>query len=306
MRLRTQRKGNLLLQRVFEWSQSNTHRAQVPPFFLFDRPGTSRAVRFRGLLAPGSPTLSAEEELVAVWRTSGDARFQNYRAHFTVLDVPEIGRAWLTDISLGNPLGKTCPEAWRSWVESRSYTPLKAPPTTIVRTKAEQLPSSQEDMRFLERVHSHFSPKPTEFEQFAADLWSRADPHVEKIDVTRPWRDGGRDAVGEYMIGPKVDPVAVEFALEAKCYAPGKNSVGVREVSRLISRLRHRQFGVLVTTSCVDRQAYKEIRDDGHPIVIISGRDLVQILKGRGIDSMNQLNSFLSANYPLAPTPSTP
>ena len=116
----TQRKGNLLLRRVFEWSQSNTDRAQVPPFFLFDRPGTSRAVRFRGLLAPGSPALSAEEELVAVWRTTGDARFQNYRAHFTVLDVPEISRAWLTDIGLGNPLGKTCPEAWQSWVESRS------------------------------------------------------------------------------------------------------------------------------------------------------------------------------------------
>ncbi|MCP1762460.1 O-acetyl-ADP-ribose deacetylase (regulator of RNase III) [Bradyrhizobium japonicum] len=36
--------------------------------------------------------------------------------------------------------------------------------------------------------------------------------------------------------------------LEAKCYGSG-NSVGVREMSRLISRLRHRQFGVLVTTS---------------------------------------------------------
>jgi hypothetical protein len=33
---------------------------------------------------------------------------------------------------------------------------------------------------------------------------------------------------------------------------------GVREMSRLISRLRHRQFGVLVTTSYVDNQAYRE------------------------------------------------
>lgn len=60
---------------------------------------------------------------------------------------------------------------------------------------------------------------------------------------------------------PAADPVAVEFALEAKCYAPG-HGVGVRETSRLISRLRHRQFGVLVTTSHLDRQAYKEIRED--------------------------------------------
>ncbi|SRR6266566_6248261 len=55
-----------------------------------------------------------------------------------------------------------------------------------------------------------------------------SEPNVDKIDVTRPWRDGGRDAVGEYLLGPHADPVAVEFALEAKCYAP-TNSVGVRE-----------------------------------------------------------------------------
>ena len=39
----------------------------------------------------------------------------------------------------------------------------------------------------------------------------------------------------------------------------GSNTVGVREVSRLISRIRHRQFGVLVTTSVVGRQAYEEV-----------------------------------------------
>ena len=92
-----------------------------------------------------------------------------------------------------------------------------------------------------------------------------SNPNVDRIDVTRPWRDGGRDAVGDYLLGPATDPVAVEFALEAKCYAPA-NGVGVRETSRLISRLRHRQFGVLVTTSHLDGQAYREIREDGHPV----------------------------------------
>ena len=53
-----------------------------------------------------------------------------------------------------------------------------------------------------------------------------SESNVDKIDVTRPWRDGGRDAVGEYLLGPHADPVAVEFALEAKCYAPTK-SVGI-------------------------------------------------------------------------------
>jgi hypothetical protein len=41
------------------------------------------------------------------------------------------------------------------------------------------------------------------------------------------------------------------------------NSVGVREV-RLISRLRHRQFGVFVNMSHFNPQVYSEVRSDGH------------------------------------------
>ena len=120
---------------------------------------------------------------------------------------------------------------------------------------------------------------------------------MDRIDVTRPWRDGGRDAVGDYLLGPRSDPVAVEFALEAKCYAAG-NGVGVRETSRLISRLRHRQFGVLVTTSHLDAQAYREIREDGHPVVIVAGRDLTDILKASGVDSPAAIRRHLHDNYP--------
>ena len=131
----------------------------------------------------------------------------------------------------------------------------------------------------------------------AADLWRISEPNVDKIDVTRPWHDGGRDAVGEYLLGPHADPIAVEFALEAKCYAP-TNSVGVRETSRLISRLRHRQFGVLVTTSYLDRQAYKEIREDGHPVVVLAGRDVIERLKARGLDNITALRQHLGDAYP--------
>ena len=33
------------------------------------------------------------------------------------------------------------------------------------------------------------------------------------------------------------------------------NTVGVKEVSRIISRIRNRQFGVLVSTSAIAKQA---------------------------------------------------
>jgi hypothetical protein len=293
----TPRKGNLLLSRAFERTHAGRPgRGQVPPFLLFDKPGTGRDVRFRGLLAPGSDRISGEEDLVAVWRTTRGQRFQNYRARFTVLNVPSVPRAWIDQVAAGQPLGADCPPPWRAWVESGSYTPLLAPPTVIIRSREQQQPAPA-DKSLLGLVYQHFRERPYDFEQFAADLMRMSQPNVDRIDVTRPWRDGGRDAVGDYLLGPHSDPVAVEFALEAKCYAPA-NSVGVRETSRLISRLRHRQFGVLVTTSHLDAQAYREIREDGHPVVVFAGRDIVDILKTNGLDNPAAIQHHLNDSYP--------
>jgi hypothetical protein len=222
----TPNKGNLLLSRVFGWAHSDAAaRATVPPFLLFDKPGGGRDVRFRGLLAPGSDRLSGEEDLVAVWRTTSGVRFQNYQARFTVLDTPVVTRAWIEQLVSGQPLGSHCPAAWRAWVERGTYDPLLAPPTVIIRPRDQQQPAPA-DMPLLNLVYQHFKDRPHDFEQFAADLWRVSEPNVDKIDVTRPWRDGGRDAVGEYLLGPHSDPVAVEFALEAKCYVGSSRGSG--------------------------------------------------------------------------------
>lgn len=191
-------------------------------------------MRFRGLLAPGSTASAARKILSPLRRTRVGERFQNYRARFTVLAVPFIPHAWIEQLISGDPMGASCPDPWRAWVESRTYTPLLAPPTVIVRSREQQQPTPA-DRPLLDLVIQHFKGQPQDFEQFAADLWRISEPKVDRIDVTRPWRDGGRDAVGEYLLGPRADPVAVEFALEAKCYATA-NGVGVRETSRLISR----------------------------------------------------------------------
>ena len=77
--------------------------------------------------------------------------------------------------------------------------------------------------------------------------------------------------------------------------APTKSRVGVKEMSRLISRLKHREFGVLVTTSAVDKQAYDEIRNDGHPIVVLSGQDIADVLIAAGINTLPKLNNWIHA-----------
>jgi hypothetical protein len=57
--------------------------------------------------------------------------------------------------------------------------------------------------------------------------------------------------------GPLSDRISLDVALEAKCYAL-ENGAGVKELSRRISRLRHREFGILVTISFLGEQAYEK------------------------------------------------
>jgi hypothetical protein len=104
--------------------------------------------------------------------------------------------------------------------------------------------------------------------------------------------------VGILRLGPNSDPIKLDFVLEAKLRTP-TSGVGVREAARLISRIRNRMFGVLVTTSFLDRQAYEELRADGHPVVVIGGRDLVEILKRHGY-ATDQAISALLEQFPGA------
>jgi len=150
----------------------------------------------------------------------------------------------------------------------------------------------------LRLIHSYFEGNDATFEYFATAIWRISDSRVSAWEVTRVSRDGGRDAIGKYRIGPDSEPINLDWALEAKRYEPGKTSVGVGDLSRLISRLRFRQFGILVTTSFVSDQAYKEIREDQHPIVVLSGTDIVSILKQAGISSVAVLGDWLELNFP--------
>jgi hypothetical protein len=128
------------------------------------------------------------------------------------------------------------------------------------------------------------------------------DANIVSLDVTRPSRDGGRDGIGRYRIGQAQNCVTVDFALEAKCHAP-TSGLGVKVLSRLISRLRHRQFGILVTTTFLSPQAYQELVEDQHPIVVCSGGDLAELLiEKQGLSSAADTANWLGNNFPLGTT----
>jgi len=294
----TPRHGNELLRRLFEAAHSGKDgRAWIPPLFIFSNSGQWRDVVFLGLAVPGTVDLRPSEDLVAIWKTARGHRFQNYRARFTILDAANISREWLNDIIHKNPETQSAPRAWKKWKETGRLTPLLSKRSIEYRTKTEQLPADETERAIVEAIAAYFQDKATDFEPCAGAIARMMMPDITSLDVTRPSRDGGRDAVGQMRIGLGSSSILVDFALEAKCYG-AENSVGVRKMSRLISRLRHRQFGILVTTSYLDIYAYKEIKDDQHPIVVISSVDIAQLLRQNGYGDSTSVREWLGREFP--------
>ncbi|MEJ5040853.1 restriction endonuclease [Pseudomonas sp. B21-036] len=296
----TKRYGNNLLELIFE-SLHSGQRERIPPILVFTKAGNYRDKIFRGLVVPGTIGSTHNDDLISVWHTSEGQRFQNYRATFTILDISKIPRAWLSDIinhSIRGIDSKHAPKEWIDWTKSGRFKPLISKRTQPIRSKAEQLPSSASEFRMLQTLHSYFQADPYAFEVCAAHLVRQCLPDTVELDLTRRYRDGGRDGIGKLRIGRPESSVLVDYAIEAKCYQP-EISVGVSKVSRLISRLRHRQFGVLITTSWVNSQAYKEIVEDGHPVMILSGRDIVELLKEAGLQSATELTKWLKTSFPI-------
>ena len=207
--------------------------------------------------------------------------FQNYKATFTVLDVPVVSRAWVKDIQTSNAISSpNASKPWLDWVGGRKLTPLKSVSVSSVRSTQQQIPGSPELAAYANLVYEFYKEDPYAFERCAMQLARLFMPAIQHWEITRPWRDGGRDALGTYRIGHGAGAIDVDFAMEAKCYGMN-NSVGIKPLSRLISRLRHRQFGILVTTSYLDTQAYQELVQDAHPVVVISSGDIAAKLKER-------------------------
>lgn len=300
-------RGNKILRDIFtELHTTPQQRESIPPFLVFSKypAAGSRSVQFRGLAVPGSPVLSPTDDLVAIWKSTSGSRFQNYRATFTILNISSVSQKWFADLRTKDNLKRYAPEAWTRWIETGNYQALHATPTIRHRLIQEQLPSTDLETQMLFTIYNYFQANPTGFEHCAAAIAQLADARIIIDEITRATIDGGRDAIGRYKLGIDSDPVYVDFALEAKCYRPDNpeghtgTRVGVRGVARLISRLRHRQFGILVTTSAVAPQAYKELREDGHPIIILAGKDIIKILRSKDIGTVEAVENWLLTNFP--------
>lgn len=297
---------NAVLRNLFDaLEHRQSLRKDVPPLFLFSKHPTTvspRSVQFKGVCAPGALHVAHNQALTSVWKIMNGQRFQNYRATFTILDIPVVRRQWIEALEDEQIQTGHAPLVWNMWLKSGFYRPLQAKHTTHYRTVDHQLPRLDSQKALLLKIYRHFHSAPARFAYFAADVARMSDERVLMEGVTRNILENGYEAFGRYRLGPVSDPVHMGFILEGKCYHPGfgqkkRRSVGIKETSRFIARLKNRFIGILVTTSVIAEQAYQQVRAEKHPLIFLSGSDIVNILCARGIDTVKALDTWLSENY---------
>tara|TARA_B110000967_G_C18795941_1_gene515757 strand:- start:64 stop:1257 length:1194 start_codon:yes stop_codon:yes gene_type:complete len=301
--LDTSKKGNLCLENLFNWTHDGAqNRKKIPPIFIFIKEGKKgRDYRFCGLAVPGNPIFSQTEDLISVWKSKNDRRFQNYKAIFSILSIDKIKREWIKDIHNGNVLSENSPKVWKEWIETGNYRVLKSIKEKKIKSKEQQMPQDKSGKKLLKIIYDYFSTVKDEydFEDFAGKIFQMSDPNkIQDYTVTQSSRDGGRDVIGFYKIGTNNSSYKFSYHLEAKRFKPDeKHGIGVRFTQRLISRIKYREFGVFVTTSYIGMQAYEEIIEDNHPIIFITGKDIVDILIKSGINNEKNLINFLKKNF---------
>ncbi len=115
------------------------------------------------------------------------------------------------------------PDAWLAFQKSgrNGIKALQAPRLFDIPTKMEQMQCNAMGRVCLDRIRNHYKGFSQGFEMCAINIAKMMDNNFQKFNLTRPWRDGGRDAIGIYAIqsGSAINyPLRMECALEAKCY----------------------------------------------------------------------------------------
>ena len=309
----TKKGGNRILRDIFLMAASDDVeiRKNIPPVFVFKKYNNSRDMKFLGLAVPGIKGKPKKDWLTAVWGCNkNEDRFLNYKAFFTILDTSKgskdivgsnISLAWLNDIDNNNTFeSEWAPLVWKNYISKLEYHPLMCKTEKFVKSKEDQLPKEKEEIKMLEVIHDYFINKDNgySFEPFANDIVRGLDENVIDIETTRGYKDGGYDGIGTYELFKNTqNRVLVDFYVQAKCYTI-TNGLGVKDTARVISRIKDRQFGIVVTTSYIGTDAFKELLEDGHPVIVVTGKTIIDYLKDREeLFDSNMLKKWLARKY---------
>lgn len=158
------KKGNLILNYSFTELQKG-NRYLIPPFFVFEKAGKGRDVVFRGLAVPGAIDTSESEGLEIVVIEKADGKLRNYKAIFTILDIPVINREWINDLHNGKKTSEYAPEEWVEWIKTGIYQPLieditmdtldSKPSNLIIESPKEH----HSQLELITHIHSYITSK---------------------------------------------------------------------------------------------------------------------------------------------------
>lgn len=258
-------RGNRHLIKVYEKILENK-LDEVPPILHFSKINRG-LVKFNGLCVL--------KNLEITWFEDKGVPVKNYRIELAILNTDKVNVKWLHERVNSESLQKVnqlAPKIWKDYIKG-NISRLDIWSKRILK-KDEQMPPPNSNGSLL--LDELTTLMPVEFEAVVVEMFRNL-PHVNhKIYRTRPTADGGFDFYGQFSI-PYPVKYEIEFLGEVKKFGRN-NAVQPKHVSRLVARLNRGQFGIFVTTSYYTVQTQKEVLEDGYPVKLFTGNDLINIL----------------------------
>ena len=261
-------KGNKILRIIFNYILKG-QTSLIPPILHFSKPSRG-LIKFNGLCILN--------KLEITWFDDDNSAVQNYLAQLIILDCEKVSIEWLhsrVKCSIEDKIDshKDCPKSWNEYKKGRKK-PIDIWAKNI-RKETEQLPAIESlDSKILENL---CKLKPYDFEKIIVALFQELTEITHHITGTSSTGDGGFDFYGKFIL-PRPVRYEIKFRGEVKRYSR-KTGVDPKSVSRLVARLSRGEYGIFVTTSYFTKQAQKEVLSDNYPIHLISGIDLIYMLK---------------------------
>lgn len=277
--------GNKVLRSIYDYVLDGK-TVLIPPILHFSKPEKGQVI-FNGLCALCRLEIS--------WFDDHGSPVRNYHAYLTILDCEQVSIDWLHHrVRAEQPRSvdkhADCPSSWQAYKKGR-VKPIDIWQKKI-RSSADQLPTpGSEDQNILDQL---LGLNPFDFEKVVVALFEALTEVTHRITKTGNVGDGGFDFFGQFRL-PK--PLAYEIAFRGEVKRFKRTSgVDPKSVSRLVARLSRQEFGIFVTTSYFSKQAQREVLEDMYPVHLISGADLVLMLKSLRLISRGQISrSWLSA-----------
>lgn len=271
-------KGNQILQRVYNLILDDNARYLIPPILHFTKP-KSGIVVFNGLCVM--------DKLELTWFVDHNHPVRNYRAYLTILDIEEVSIDWLhkrvtcSDLKL---IQMDAPDNWRKYMNG-DIRKLDIWKSELKNIDQQLPPENSDEEKVLEELRQL---SPLEFEAVTVAILKQLKDVTHSITRTRLVGDGGFDFFGHFQL-PYPLSYDISFLGEAKKYKR-KNPVQPKHISRLVSRLNRGQYGIFITTSYYTEQAQREVFEDGYPVKLFAGGDLIKMMKDLRLIQNGQLN----------------